>query len=487
MILNNQQIALPLPLIERICGRRDAAIIAFKAAVDDYAATRLQAQQAIDIAGGALKLALSGTDKTDEGDIDNLTYRHLFEPLPDKAVTDFEKAVDRQAWENLLKQSGVASVMDAKAFEDFRASLMNGDMPPLNVGNVRATFAEFYANAGDMFIRGLVRCFTNLDRRFKSHDGFKIGSRVILDAVFNDFGSFRHNGKRDTLNDIERVFCRLANRPKDDGGIVKAIEQWRGAQMRTGLVRGELDTPLFKARIFLNGNIHLWFSPLAPVAKVNDLLAEYYGATIPDAAPASAADEKMRRGETSTAISTDLAFYPTPPAAAAAALDGLYCGQPDTKILEPSAGEGALISEWISRGGVEALVTAYEIQPDRCAALRKAHPDVNLTCGNFLDVEPTAIFDYVIMNPPFSGVHWINHVRHGFKFLKAGGTLTAILPVSADVGQSKAHLAFKRWLDKTDIFNRGGHRWRDLPINSFEASGTKIQTTILTIKRRRET
>jgi len=75
----------------------------------------------------------------------------------------------------------------------------------------------------------------------------------------------------------------------------------------------------------------------------------------------------------------------------------------------------------------------------------------------------------VIINPPFYGKHYAKHVKHALKFLKAGGTLTAILPVTA----------------RYDHGLLDGH-WEDLPVGAFRQSGTNINTTVLTIKTKGE-
>jgi hypothetical protein len=84
--------------------------------------------------------------------------------------------------------------------------------------------------------------------------------------------------------------------------------------------------------------------------------------------------------------------------------------------------------------------------------------------ANFLETVPTGDYDRVVMNPPFYGKHYAKHVTHAFKFLKPGGTLTAILPITARYDHGL--------LDG---------RWEDLPVGSFSESGTNINTTVLTM------
>ncbi len=84
------------------------------------------------------------------------------------------------------------------------------------------------------------------------------------------------------------------------------------------------------------------------------------------------------------------------------------------------------------------------------------------------------------MNPPFFGTHWMDHIRHAWDCLKDGGKLSAILPISAELGQSAKYVAFRRWAEK---HSRGWRLFTDLPAESFVESGTLINTVILRLEK----
>ena len=85
------------------------------------------------------------------------------------------------------------------------------------------------------------------------------------------------------------------------------------------------------------------------------------------------------------------------------------------KAREPSAGIGAIVRPVLKMG---ATVDAIEIHPDRAAALRgMAHPALKVHCANFLKVTPAPVYDLILMNPPFSGTHFMDHVKHAWDFL----------------------------------------------------------------------
>jgi tRNA1(Val) A37 N6-methylase TrmN6 len=71
---------------------------------------------------------------------------------------------------------------------------------------------------------------------------------------------------------------------------------------------------------------------------------------------------------------------------------------PTDVLLEPAAGEGALIPEYHSQ------VLAFEIDPDRCTELRNNRPLATVICSDFLCLPPPSspIADVAVQNPPFT-------------------------------------------------------------------------------------
>lgn len=71
--------------------------------------------------------------------------------------------------------------------------------------------------------------------------------------------------------------------------------------------------------------------------------------------------------------------------------------KPHDILLEPAAGEGALIPE------DHAQVMAFEIDPDRCTELRANRPLATVVCADFLSVPvpKSHVADVAIQNPPY--------------------------------------------------------------------------------------
>ena len=462
---------VPSSTIKKICAAREAALIKMAEA----AATLERGYDLSRIAGELASGAHNGTpvylDSMKHGDSEKRLHRGDFDAA--KSLAAYKKTLDVGIWTHLIDFSGMSTMMDRTAKEELRQSFM-GDVPEATEENVSATMRKLFSDADLIFQRGLAVCFSKLERRFRSHDGFKIGSRIILERCFDDWGSWSHYARHDdTLADVERVFAVLDGERPNWGALREKINESRSGGMDPR--QSECESDYFRIKGFKNGNAHIWMTRDDLVRKANKLLAKYYGEVIGDAAPAEARTDDFLG--TALVPWKDLQFFATPDAVVERLLDGSYLG-PDVLVLEPSAGKGSIVRKVVKTG---AGCHAVEIHPERCAELFNiagcfAH------CENFLTWKAAPIYDCVVMNPPFAGTHWMNHVRHAWDLLKPGGQLRAVLPASAEVNESKAHLAFRRWAERESRDNWG--QWRSLPAESFAETGTRIQTVILMMLKR---
>lgn len=406
-------------------------------------------------------------------------YGHLSRGHYDgaKSLDVFRQELDASVWQGLFERTGLFELMDHTAREEWRQSLM-GNVPEVTLENVHATMESVGRDAGMIFRRGLAVAFTGLDRRFRSHDGFKIGSRMIITRLFNEWGSMSYDRKaRETIADVERVMAKLDGESPDAAGLYQAVEESRGRGMNPR--QSVTESRYFRLKGFKNGNAHLWFTRDDLVEKANKMLAEYYGQVIPDAVDRGGAGAGIKTK--SGLPSKDLQFYFTPEKAAAHFLRNFSCEQ-GARILEPSAGTGHLVRPLLAAG---ACVDAIEIDAGRCALLRlERHPRLRVIQGNFLTTHPQPIYSAVVMNPPFYGTHWMEHVMHAFDFLRPGGTLHAILPASAEDGETAKHEEFRAWAQKQcDRYDR--FWFREMPMDSFAEAGTRINTVSFELRKQR--
>ena len=426
---------------------------------DAKKAALAQAVKTFESAGLDLKMAATIAGEHGDTSIDT-GHVHL---------RSLEENLLKSGWKHVyngLNIERLASPTDKRLWEQAIAS-----PPPLTLDNIRGTFGKFLTDPRGNILRGLAEVFCGLDQVYKSHDKVKIGvaglpKRVVLSSC----GTYSSYGK-DKVKSILNALASYQGRPLVTYQELDALFADENALLETKVIEkpqryGKPDLiPVIargvRLRRFQNGNGHLFFEK-GTLADINKALAEFYGDILPDTT-----DEKPTKKQPGTAVSKDLQYYPTPKKVVDRIMDKISYQLQGKKVLEPQCGCGRFMDALR-----KAKAKPYGIEVDALrAAATRARGHTVLT-ANFLETEPTGDFDMVVMNPPFFGRHYAKHVEHAFKFLKPGGRLTAILPVTAQEHGLLDDLGEKRSYD---------NRWDDLPVGSFSESGTNVNTTILTV------
>lgn len=511
---NNVTALVPTNTVEQICAFRDESLRRFEIAFEAIKA----ADEAVKEASLLWESAAPGkpghwSDTTDE-------IRAFFKAvrLPDRDLylRTARRLIDVTVWTHVIDMAGIEQLMDAQAKKELRdqmkyvpertnhkGEIINQDeidrmLPPVTPENIFATLERFQGDADMIFRRGIVNVFTKLDRRFRSHDGFKVGSRMILNYVVGRDGWYRSYGdKADQLRDVERAFLIL------DGKLTKAnyasictqIEtERRGIHQPT---QTEHEGDYFKIRIFKNGNAHLWFTRKDLVKKVNLILADHYGEVIGDGMAQE--DDPLAADKAKTTPARYYGFYPTPDEAADNLISHVPLlnrkDEPQLRILEPSAGTGNLARRCLKRfdpkdWGYQAdryrdeyrwdnAVDCIEMQPHLAHQLEAQGIYARVTCADFLKVnpDPARLYDRVVMNPPFDRERDIDHVVHALKFLKEDGILAAIMSAGTEFRETKKAIAFRKLMEDM------GASWEDLPTGSFSSVGTYVNTGFIVVRK----
>lgn len=189
------------------------------------------------------------------------------------------------------------------------------------------------------------------------------------------------------------------------------------------------------------------------------------------------ADSMMEAAQTGEYVDLKKAyqFFETPPDVVDRMIGELGHPLEGLRILEPSAGCGAIAFRLVDLG---AEVHGVELNPEMAKQIKEFGNLKSMFCRDFLDMPPTGEFDYVAMNPPFSNLQYIDHIRHAFKFLKVGGRLVAIAPPSYVFRQDRKTREFRDWLDEQTLVYDF-----DIPEGAFKSSGTDIRTNCLVIDK----
>lgn len=152
------------------------------------------------------------------------------------------------------------------------------------------------------------------------------------------------------------------------------------------------------------------------------------------------------------------------------------------RVLEPSAGDGALVKA-IQRRFKDLQVDCCELMELNRIRLEKI-PNLNIVGEDFLkavEIDDTnrirSHYDLIIANPPFSKNQDIDHIRAMFECLKPGGTIVTMAGPSWKIGSQKKQVEFQQWL--ADL----GAEIIEVDAGEFKSSGTMIGTLILVIAK----
>lgn len=147
--------------------------------------------------------------------------------------------------------------------------------------------------------------------------------------------------------------------------------------------------------------------------------------------------------------------------------------KPTDILLEPSAGQGAIVDKVIS---LVKKVDMCELMPENRQILQNKGYEIQW--GDFLDVNEDLKYDKIIANPPFTKNQDIDHVLKMYKHLNPGGRIVTIMSTTWLEGSQKKQGAFKEWL--TEV----GASYEVIKEGAFKKSGTGIKTVMVVIDKK---
>lgn len=184
--------------------------------------------------------------------------------------------VDCAAWQYLMTQSGLRSMMDATAREKWDKAIADGDVPELTDANIRSTFKMLHDSRGDMFERGVIECFKSLAWDYKTNLPQKFGKRIVLTGLTG----YHYDRRQNEIDDLVRVLAVLDGKPEPDyrGSTWKAMSD---AGLTYSNRVGKVETAYLSIRTFKNGNGHVTFKRPDLVEKMNKIIAKHYPGALP--------------------------------------------------------------------------------------------------------------------------------------------------------------------------------------------------------------
>jgi Methyltransferase small domain len=132
----------------------------------------------------------------------------------------------------------------------------------------------------------------------------------------------------------------------------------------------------------------------------------------------------------------------------------------ELSLLEPSCGRGAIARKLRERLPNSTL-DVVEIDPLNQEKLRLN--GFNLIGSDFMDTRFKKRYDFIVSNPPFDGMTYIDHLEKQFNLLKPHGKLGAIAPEGMLTGNSKRVVDFRNFVAERCHWEFIGSPFKDTP------------------------
>lgn len=173
-------------------------------------------------------------------------------------------------------------------------------------------------------------------------------------------------------------------------------------------------------------------------------------------------------------IKKDFQFFATPSDVADLMVAKLEI-QPYEKILEPSAGNGALINA-VHRLHNDITIDCYELNPLNRKVLEKM-TNVNVLGDDFTKRVDKEEYDVIIANPPFSKNQDIIHLMKMWNNLRYGGRIACITSTHWMFANDAKSVEFRDWIIGKYTYQH------EFPNGTFKESGTDIATILLILEK----
>lgn len=146
------------------------------------------------------------------------------------------------------------------------------------------------------------------------------------------------------------------------------------------------------------------------------------------------------------------------------------------KVLEPSAGEGAIVDAIMEKyPNIYPAIDCVEVNEAKCNIL--IEKGYNAYHEDFLNFKPFILYDRIIACPPFKNNVDLLHIMKMYDHLHWGGFLVSLTSPLWIVNNEHHQVFFRNWLaDKK-------YAMQMLPDNSFMEKGKSVPTMIIKISK----
>ncbi|ENI4430597.1 DUF4942 domain-containing protein [Klebsiella variicola] len=251
--------------IERIVTGRNAALTRIESLIRELDDISILTR---DIGGGTAQ---------EWGMREGHRYDCWFTEKTDKAMKAIIRNIDRRIWCDLMNKSGMQSLKDAQARDEWHKSLEKDDIPAISEDNILSTFEQLHKSKGEVFERGVINVFKGLSWDYKTNNPCYFGKKIIVNNLvkYDKWGySLSWGLRRDQLAYLERMLFLLDGKTIPDNRHDVTIRLMDF--IRDNPRQQVFGDDLFTIRFFQKGSGHITFKRMDLVEKMNDIIANHY-------------------------------------------------------------------------------------------------------------------------------------------------------------------------------------------------------------------
>lgn len=218
-----------------------------------------------------------GGGKSNEWGVRQYRYDCWLMEKPETAMKAITHNIDRGIWKDLMKKSGMLSLMDAQARDEWYKNLEGEDIPAVSEANILSTFEQMHQSKGEVFERGVINVFKGLSWNYKTNSPCKFGTKIIVTGLVKcDRWGFGLNWgwQRDRLADLERMLMLLDGQPIPDNRA--DVTRRLSDHIHTNRHSNRYEDEMFAIKYFQKGTAHTNFKRPELLDKLNDIIARHY-------------------------------------------------------------------------------------------------------------------------------------------------------------------------------------------------------------------
>lgn len=250
--------------IERIVTGRNAAL----------SLTEILIHQLRDIS--ALTDSIGG-GKSNEWGVRQYRFDCWLMEKPETAMKAITRNIDRSIWKDLMQRSGMLSLIDAQARDEWHNSLEKDDIPAISEANILSTFEQLHHSKGEVFERGVINVFKGLSWNYRTNSPCKFGTKIIVSGLvkYDRWGFGLNWGwQRDRLADLERMLMLLDGKPIPDNRA--DVTRRLGDHIHKNRHSNRYEDEMFAIKYFQKGTAHITLKRPDLVDQLNGIIAKHY-------------------------------------------------------------------------------------------------------------------------------------------------------------------------------------------------------------------